>query len=119
VRLYGWFHDANRIFLMMEFAGEPSLNPGLVPSPAGPVKGVRASAKDDTPELIRTGHGEVFKHLRKARRFSEKRSSKVGSTRFIGSYCRSVDLPIPPSSIHITGRWREGLQSLWEKMIGL
>ncbi|RSH90483.1 spindle assembly checkpoint kinase [Saitozyma podzolica] len=42
VRLYGWFHDANRIFLMMEFAG----------------------------------HGEVFKHLRKARRFSEKRSSK-------------------------------------------
>jgi serine/threonine protein kinase len=25
VRLYGWFHDANRIFLMMEFAGESSL----------------------------------------------------------------------------------------------
>lgn len=43
IRLYGWFHDAHRIFLMLELAG----------------------------------HGELYKHLRKAGRFSEPRSSKV------------------------------------------
>lgn len=43
VRLYGWFHDAQRIFLMLELAG----------------------------------HGELYKHLCKAGRFSEQRSSKV------------------------------------------
>jgi serine/threonine protein kinase len=43
IRLYGWFHDSTRIFMMMEYAGQ----------------------------------GEVFKHLAKAGKFSEKRSSRV------------------------------------------
>ncbi|WRT64293.1 uncharacterized protein IL334_001224 [Kwoniella shivajii] len=42
IRLYGWFHDSTRIFLMMEFAGQ----------------------------------GELFKHLAKKGRFSERRSSR-------------------------------------------
>ncbi|ORY33754.1 kinase-like domain-containing protein [Naematelia encephala] len=41
VRLYGWFHDENRIFLMMEFAGQ----------------------------------GELYNHLARSGRFSEKRAS--------------------------------------------
>ena len=44
IRLYGWFHDSTRVFMMMEYAGQ----------------------------------GEVFKHLAKAGKFSEKRASRVG-----------------------------------------
>lgn len=43
IRLYGWFHDPTRVFMMMEYAGQ----------------------------------GEVYHHLAKAGRFSEKRSSRV------------------------------------------
>jgi serine/threonine protein kinase len=42
LRLYGYFHDSTRIFLMLEFAGQ----------------------------------GELYKHLSKAGRFSERRSSR-------------------------------------------
>ncbi|KZT57260.1 kinase-like protein [Calocera cornea HHB12733] len=42
LRLYGYFHDANRIFLMLEFAGK----------------------------------GELYKHLSKAGRFTERRSAR-------------------------------------------
>ena len=42
LRLYGYFHDKSRIFLMLEFAGQ----------------------------------GELYKHLSKAGRFSERRSSR-------------------------------------------
>ncbi|WVQ82658.1 hypothetical protein IAT38_004790 [Cryptococcus sp. DSM 104549] len=42
IRLFGWFHDANRVVLMMELAGQ----------------------------------GELFKHLAKTGRFSERRSSR-------------------------------------------
>ncbi|EIW72503.1 hypothetical protein TREMEDRAFT_26413, partial [Tremella mesenterica DSM 1558] len=43
IRLYGWFHDSQRIYLMLEYAA---------------------------------GQGELFKHLRKAGRFSESRSAR-------------------------------------------
>ena len=58
IRLYDWFDDDTRVVLMLEYAGESCQV--IAPAPA------------DKP-----GQGEVFKHLRKAGRFSESRSSRV------------------------------------------
>lgn len=58
LRLYGWFHDVNRVFLILEYAGKPR----------------QRSAKDKFQ--LKAGGGEIFRHLRKAGRFSERRSSR-------------------------------------------
>lgn len=86
IQLYGWFHDANRIFLMLEYAGQ----------------------------------GEVFKHLAKAGRFSEKRSSRVGDqpgcagAELLRSVCRSSSRRsgVPTHEGHYPPRYQAGEPSL-------
>lgn len=74
---------------------------------AGRVEGVGAAACDGTVELMCTGHGEVFKHLRKARRFSEKRSSKVGR---VG---HRAMLSFQPSSCHSRPFIHRKMPKIW------
>jgi hypothetical protein len=66
LRLYAYFHDSKRIFLVLEYA----------------IK------------------GELFKHLQREGRFSEKKSSRVGSTRPIAFEARLKLIPVPANPVH-------------------